>query len=830
MVPDDNKHCSAHVHSLGILFLLVAAFFAPLALKGHVLAGGDLVNQYVPYKYFWTTWLERGSFPLWNPLIFCGRPYLADIQLGLFYPPNWLHVLIHPKIAFTLLTFLHFLVACAGCYLFLIRILRVSQAAAVLGSIFFVFSGFFLTRLYVGIVLFIYAAAWTPWILYAFFRWMNTVRFRFAAFTALFTALQLVAGAPQVSLLTGYTVAVFFVVYLALDFTTLRTKKQLLAFVAGSIAIPILAAGLCAVQLLPTIEFSTLSFERAGKTAWDYVTVDSLEPRNILTWLFPMLYHDPTNPKLSWGDLTGYWEINAYMAIPAVVLFGMLVLFLFSRDTRRLIVTRGDNVLTRKCILWGACIIIVAGICMAFGKSSPLYWLGYHLLPGVDKFRVPARWIFLYLIGVIPLAALSFDTVTSREYTLRRIVIVAAIALLFLSIISGVVLIAILEPLLNSLGLEKTFNSLPPNIKQEVIADCILKAKTSIMTSLLVGILSLALVLLFVLERLNRATFVVLFALICILDVFMFGKTFPQTTPAKTFKKLNYPRTRLVTLMEQNLEAPRYRFLALDNVHAWMNDQNQKEIYPNRAMMHNLPDARGYDPLFIRAFGEYMNTLAGRPVDKSPGALLRVSTPAHPSMLDFINVKLLLTYAESTLPHFSLSWKAPFGLKIYENRQAPGQAFISRAHYFEGSKMQLLQAIARLENTTTVYSDTPVPPDFSRTKESTPPDGSLTLEEYSPDRRTYTADVNAGNVLVFSENYYPGWRVRVDGEQRPLIKINHTLSGVYISPGTHTVTKYFKPLTFTIGAVISVISLLVFCTIAFILPRARKNIPPAHNN
>jgi len=59
-----------------------------------------------------------------------------------------------------------------------------------------------------------------------------------------------------------------------------------------------------------------------------------------------------------------------------------------------------------------------------------------------------------------------------------------------------------------------------------------------------------------------------------------------------------------------------------------------------------------------------------------------------------------------------------------------------------------------------------------------------------------------------SDTYYPGWRVSVDGAQAPLMRVNHTLRGVFLPEGTHEVVFFFAPRVLYLGLASTVIALL----------------------
>lgn len=57
--------------------------------------------------------------------------------------------------------------------------------------------------------------------------------------------------------------------------------------------------------------------------------------------------------------------------------------------------------------------------------------------------------------------------------------------------------------------------------------------------------------------------------------------------------------------------------------------------------------------------------------------------------------------------------------------------------------------------------------------------------------------------LVLSDTNYPGWTAKIDGNNTHIFQTNYTMRGVSVPAGQHTVKFEFKPLTFRVGASIS---------------------------
>ena len=65
-------------------------------------------------------------------------------------------------------------------------------------------------------------------------------------------------------------------------------------------------------------------------------------------------------------------------------------------------------------------------------------------------------------------------------------------------------------------------------------------------------------------------------------------------------------------------------------------------------------------------------------------------------------------------------------------------------------------------------------------------------------------------VLVLSEAAYPGWRVFVNGEEKPLLRLNFFFQGVALAPGTHDVVFLYRPRHVAVFSAVSVTAVLLW--------------------
>jgi len=67
------------------------------------------------------------------------------------------------------------------------------------------------------------------------------------------------------------------------------------------------------------------------------------------------------------------------------------------------------------------------------------------------------------------------------------------------------------------------------------------------------------------------------------------------------------------------------------------------------------------------------------------------------------------------------------------------------------------------------------------------------ITSYEPNHLTYDVRSGKGGVIVFSEIYYPGWTVTVDGQPAELGRVNYVLRALNVQPGEHKVELAFFP-------------------------------------
>lgn len=364
-----------------LCFISLCIFFNRQIFFKNVFYCCDNFSLNVPSKVFFVRELLKGQFPLWNPLLFSGTPFFADINNALLHPSNILYLLYLPFRALTLSIIADYAIAFFGMYV-CARGFRCSRIGSVISAIVFTYSG--TVAEYTANVPLLHSAVFVPWVFALWVAYFRT--FRLPAFLILcgVWALQVIGGHPQI---TYYTV-LFNVSYLMYCVEIPFHKK-----VTHAVRIFLFVIALCSVQLFPFIEFAMKSTRPIGDIA--FATLGSLNPLATIRFILPKIVGNITmgTALIQNGSVYGYIGFLPLLCIIILSKRDKRIRFLFS--------------------------IFLISLVLSFGNFFPLYKLAFYFIPGYGQFRVPQHMLILYTLTGALLAGISIDSL--MRYRLPRV-------------------------------------------------------------------------------------------------------------------------------------------------------------------------------------------------------------------------------------------------------------------------------------------------------------------------------------------------------------------------------------------------------------------------
>lgn len=721
----------------------------------------DILYQYYPFNFFLFRNLRQLHLPLWNPYMFAGMPFLADIQTQVFYPLNWLFAFIgnlnqnHVFWLVELKCILHLLLGAVGFYT-LMRELKLSRYSGFIAGLTFGFSGFMV--LHIIHLTIISTFAWFPLILLFFYRTISHRRLRDASATALVLGLSNLAGHPQMSLHIVYALFLLFLLYLAFNWRrelpyVVKTHLPLFFFAI------FLGFALSACAYLPAYRYSistvreTMSYAEATET--------SLPPWFLITFIIPKFFGSIAGGDIEtvpfWGDQTHYtyWETCLYVGIVSLILAGIGIFF------------------SRNKLRWQFFILAIIALIFALGKFTPLYRLAFNFFPGFNRFRIPARFVDLFTIAIAFLAGLGMEVLVQpppagsvRNLPRHRILTPGLVLLvygtgLFLFLVTGLA--------------GKIY---PPLRDPRLFANSL--NQTGIMFSFLIS----GLILIYLANRTAKLRPLLLSLLIALtfFDLYIFGRNFSNSTTSP--EEFYPPRPLISSFLNERAREP-FRINARLG--------NYMLLQRNEGLLWGLELLEGYTPLKLSDYVTFDIPLQRR------NDLLNVRF-----QIQIDSMRGTATFVENRtyLPRY---WFADSFLVITDRKEVLNQLAEPAFDY--------RQIVILEEKPDFALGNQPV--SSAQTAPLSDSPRTITVVNQTPERIELVVETSRPTILVFSEIYYPEWKTTVDGNPAKIIRGDYCLRALPLSEGKHNIVTWYDRTTVNFGIFLTILALLVIAATFF---------------
>ena len=242
------------------------------------------------------------------------------------------------------------------------------------------------------------------------------------------------------------------------------------------------------------------------------------------------------------------------------------------------------------------------------------------------------------------------------------------------------------------------------------------------------------------------------------------------------------------------------------------------------AAVANLMLADGVEPVHLSIYDHYMAQAGGYQDDSfsvtipnfGEGQIDSVLSDTEPNLhlLGLLNVKYVA--AAFPMDWAGLSFQKKVGETfIYRNEFAQPRAWFAMNDLpIEEDWLSQLTHLPDSAQTTLVTR--PALREDKPTEEPPP----VKIERYTANWIEATIETNSAGWVVFSEIWYPGWQVTLNGQPHPIEPVNGLLRGLYINAaGTYKINMVYHPPSIIWGGGISGLTAIMMIVIGFWLWR-----------
>lgn len=283
-----------------------------------------------------------------------------------------------------------------------------------------------------------------------------------------------------------------------------------------------------------------------------------------------------------------------------------------------------------------------------------------------------------------------------------------------------------------------------------------------------------------------------LLALICLADLWQIDKRYlnddsftDETTQSEGFAKS--PADARI-LQDKSY----YRVLNLSTGGSPFNETtNATSYYHHSIGGYHAAKLHRYQDLIDRQLNAEIQHLADA-INNAEGDMTRVPGDSVAAVLNMLNTKYIMFGKQAN--------------QVIENPYANGNGWFVRQLNFVKNADAEMAALGKLDTKHVAVADEK----FRSTLEGTALDsGSVSLQQYAPNDLKYTVESAKGGLVVFSEIYYPGWTVTIDGKPAELGRVNYVLRALKVPAGKHEVQMTFRPASITTTNTIAYVALLL---------------------
>ncbi len=780
----------------GLVVAGVAFFHRPLFFA-EVFYYRDIFYYNVSQVALASDFLRSGQWPLWNPYHHGGMPFWADITNNVLYPANLLGLVFEPYRAITFAIVLHVIAAAAATYV-LARRLALGRPAAFLAGTVFAYCGFTLAQASTPGRLM--SLVYIPLMALTWHGFLEEGRPRWFFATAACGLLQVLTGAPPINALT-------FVTLLGWSLWGVESRWGPIRRVALFTLLGLTVAVLAAAQLVPLFELARLSSRGQGVSYEDF-SGWSADPRRLPELVLPGFLGRDT---LELDDYWGQRIVDGSFPYVTSFYFGPLVLALALAGGLGGGAARRPG--PRRLLLALAALGIVASM----GRFLPGFETLYDLLPPIRIFRYPSKVLVLAVLPVALLAAMGAE----RLFCGGRRPRLALAAWPFAALGGAGWLLLAVSPVAAERAQLFFFEQAGPAITRGLQAAAAHPLAFFVLAALVLQST----------PRWGAAKARWAIAMLVTADLMLWGRQINPRAPLELLETVPPAAAKVGEVLSEGRQSEGRLYRERTPYPPFTAPPTKDVIWRHLWLRDVLGSYQGAKYRLPVVFHEDYDGLAPERVNNLAYLVYQLPWARRLPLLSTASVSAFISNERLELPgvEFVAAIENPSAATfyLYRNARAAERATLVRRWRAVATPQEAVQGMLRPDfdarHRAMVEGEVPDPPPAGCAAPR------LEIETDGTQRREYRVETACPGILVLSEVFYPGWRVRVDGEDVPLLRVNYAWSGVYLEAGEHRVEWRFAPRSVVLGATVSGLAVAVLAVAAWARWRTRRkrDKPPA---
>jgi len=355
----------------------------------------DMIDCYYPGRFIVSECLRNHLLPLWNPFQNLGYPLHADPQSGAWYPVVWLLSIFGLYNIYSLHIEFIFHVFIAGTGMFyLARTLQFSEKVALILSISYMFSGFFVGN--AQHLTLLISAAWLPFVIASYLKMNKTLNIYFSISTAFFLFMMFSGGYPGLYFILIYFIIILFL-YFFIDFILKREYSKIKLLIINNFVIVICFIMFSAVLIISFWQVIPY-LSRGEGLSLAKIFYGSFTPQSMMSLVLPFgVIKDMLFFKTDLSMSNAYFGI-----IPLIFLF---LSFFHKKEN----------------LFWLFFLFGIFSLLASMGQSTPVRSFLYHHFPLMNLSRFPSMFRLYFIFCMLLSAGFGlqgFSLIMNKKFKL----------------------------------------------------------------------------------------------------------------------------------------------------------------------------------------------------------------------------------------------------------------------------------------------------------------------------------------------------------------------------------------------------------------------------